>query len=306
VSSNGYKFEIDVPRIMQSRTWVLSPPDLRPWLLMLWTMSWMQRPCGSLPDDDELIAATIGMQPTVFAAHKSYLLSGWRRCKDGRLYHRVITDIIIGMLHKRVQLTQRQRKFRKTHGPTNPPQPIESNHVTRDKRLLTRGNRKQEQEQEQEQEQGGKPSVASLRSTTDSKGVVDVGSSTAKQTSITKTRNSAPSATALVARAFGDAFFQRYGTDFPTSAKSNGQFRALVARIGKDDAPHVAAFYVKHNARWYVERGHSPGCLLIDAEKLRTEWATGREMTSTKALQIDRTQTRASAFDRFLDPEGDR
>jgi hypothetical protein len=31
--------------------------------------------------------------------------------------------------------------------------------------------------------------------------------------------------------------------------------------------------------------------LLADAEKLRTEWATGRMVTATSARQIDRTQT---------------
>ena len=36
--------------------------------------------------------------------------------------------------------------------------------------------------------------------------------------------------------------------------------------------------------------------LVQDAEKLRTEWATGRQGTATQAVQADRTQTNFNAF----------
>jgi hypothetical protein len=41
---------------------------------------------------------------------------------------------------------------------------------------------------------------------------------------------------------------------------------------------------------------HSVDLLLRDAETLRTQWATKRQVTSTQALQADRTQTTANAF----------
>ena len=41
---------------------------------------------------------------------------------------------------------------------------------------------------------------------------------------------------------------------------------------------------------------HPTNLLLRDAEKLRTEWATGRQVTRTQAAQVDRTQTNANAF----------
>lgn len=55
----------------------------------------------------------------------------------------------------------------------------------------------------------------------------------------------------------------------------NGQLANLVARLGKEEAPQVAAFYCGLNGRRYVQGGHSVGLLLHDAEKLRTTWATG-------------------------------
>ena len=74
----------------------------------------------------------------------------------------------------------------------------------------------------------------------------------------------------------------------------------LVARLGAQEAPHVAAFYVGHSAQFYVRDMHSVGLLLRDAEKLRTEWATNRHMTTTKAQQVDRTATNGNAFQALI------
>lgn len=80
------------------------------------------------------------------------------------------------------------------------------------------------------------------------------------------------------------------------NATVNGQLAQLVGRLGADEAPHVAAWYVGHQNRFYVGAGHSVGVLLKDCEKLRTEWATGRQTTATQAMQADRTQTNFNAF----------
>jgi hypothetical protein len=41
---------------------------------------------------------------------------------------------------------------------------------------------------------------------------------------------------------------------------------------------------------------HPVQLLLRDAEKLRTEWVTGRTVTATQANLADRTQTNANVF----------
>ena len=66
------------------------------------------------------------------------------------------------------------------------------------------------------------------------------------------------------------------------------------------EAPDIAAWYVQHPGRFYVERGHVFDHLLKDAEKLRTEWATGRVVTSTAARQSDRRGAMASAVENLL------
>jgi len=96
--------------------------------------------------------------------------------------------------------------------------------------------------------------------------------------------------------AYSAAYENRYGVPPVSNAKVNGQLAGLIRRIGADDAPHVAAFYVQHNNGYYVRRGHSVDALLADCEKLRTEWATNRRMTDTQARQIDQTAATGEVF----------
>lgn len=101
-------------------------------------------------------------------------------------------------------------------------------------------------------------------------------------------------------REYGSAYFARYGTEPVRNAKVNGQVKSFVKRLGYEESPPVAAFFLQSNLAYYVQRGHVFDCLLADAEKLRTEWATGRTMTATRARQIDQTQSNASAVDEAL------
>lgn len=76
--------------------------------------------------------------------------------------------------------------------------------------------------------------------------------------------------------------------------------KQLVGRLGIAESPLVAAHYVASNVAYYVQRGHTVEGLLADAEKMRTEWATGRSMTATRARQIDRSQANYSAVDEAM------
>ena len=95
--------------------------------------------------------------------------------------------------------------------------------------------------------------------------------------------------------AYSVSYTNRYGVDPVKNAKVAGQVVQFVKRIGMQDAPHVAAFFVGHPDAWYTRTGHSVDAMLKDAEKLRTEWATGSRMTAATALQIDATQTNLNA-----------
>jgi hypothetical protein len=110
--AKGWRFELDLEQISQSDTWALAPQDVRPWLLMLWSVSWQQVPCGSLPGEDAIIAARIGMKAAAFAKNKAVLLRGWVLADDGRLYHPTITQRVLSMLEAKQKEKDRKAAYR--------------------------------------------------------------------------------------------------------------------------------------------------------------------------------------------------
>lgn len=103
---------------------------------------------------------------------------------------------------------------------------------------------------------------------------------------------------------YKSAFEGRYGTAPPWNAKSAGMLKQLIGRIPEDEAPDVAAFYVLHSDAFYVRSGHPIGLLLKDAEKLRTEWATGRKVTSMQARQAEARDANVDAMKAYLAGRG--
>lgn len=110
--AKGWRCEIDMELAHQSDTWALATPALRPWLLMLWVTAWDQTPCGSLPNDDELIAARLGMPLDQFQAAKGILLRRWWLADDGRLYHDVLVARVLEMAGRRVKDAARMKAWR--------------------------------------------------------------------------------------------------------------------------------------------------------------------------------------------------
>ncbi|MHB1643168.1 MAG: YdaU family protein [Acidithiobacillus sp.] len=88
---------------------------------------------------------------------------------------------------------------------------------------------------------------------------------------------SEPAPTTATWEAYSQAYQGRYGTAPVRNQKVNGQLANLIKRLGQDEAPAVAAFFVNHNGRFYVQGMHQVDLLLRDAEKLRTEWVTRQQ-----------------------------
>lgn len=105
-----------------------------------------------------------------------------------------------------------------------------------------------------------------------------------------------PKPSAATWNAYADAYRKRYGVEPVCNAKVRGQLAHFVTRVPADEAPLIAAWFVGHNSAFYVRKGHAIDSLIADAEKLRTEWATNRQVTATQALQTDRTQTTLNVF----------
>lgn len=102
--------------------------------------------------------------------------------------------------------------------------------------------------------------------------------------------------TAKTWEAYAEAYSRRYTATPVRNATVNGQLSQFVGRIGADEAPMVAAFFVGHQNGLYVSAMHPVNLMLRDAEKLRTEWATGRQTTRHQGALADRTQTNLNAF----------
>lgn len=87
--------------------------------------------------------------------------------------------------------------------------------------------------------------------------------------------------------AYAHAYFARYGVDPVRNAGVNAMLGKLVDKLGADDAPYVAAFYLTHNDPYYVKKRHPPNLLLQDAEGLRTQWATGVKATTSEGRHAE-------------------
>ncbi len=97
--------------------------------------------------------------------------------------------------------------------------------------------------------------------------------------------------------AYCAAYSDRYGVQPVRNAKVNTQVKQLVQRIGVE-APEVAEFYVRSVNDAFIIRGfHDLGLMLSRCEAYRTQWATGRTMTQTRARQVDQSQANAAVAD---------
>jgi len=117
-------------------------------------------------------------------------------------------------------------------------------------------------------------------------GVVGSSTTTTLPTKRVRARE-AEAPTAAVWQAYSDAYFRRYQVEPARNATVNGQLANLVARLGAQEAPHVAAFYVANDEPLYRRKRHPVGLLLHDAEGLRTQWARGDHSAGLSAVGED-------------------
>lgn len=102
--------------------------------------------------------------------------------------------------------------------------------------------------------------------------------------------------------AFQTAYRARYDcVEHRRNAAVNAQMLAFIEKVGVDDAPRIAEFYVSHNSAWYVKHSHAVKYLMQNAESLATEWARGRRVTETEARQADRTAATGEVFNELID-----
>lgn len=85
--------------------------------------------------------------------------------------------------------------------------------------------------------------------------------------------------------AYAAAYRNRYGTDPVRNAKVNTQVRDLLKRLGADEAPAVAAYFVSIEDTYLTRNCHDLGSLLAKAEAYRTQWAIQPPPAPPKAIK---------------------
>jgi hypothetical protein len=111
--AKGWRFELAMEQFKRSDTWKLAKTGaIRGALMLLWAEAWQESPCGTLPNDDELVALTIDMPLATFQKNRGVLMRGWSLASDGRLYHETITTRVLAMLEKRASDAARTAKRR--------------------------------------------------------------------------------------------------------------------------------------------------------------------------------------------------
>lgn len=90
--------------------------------------------------------------------------------------------------------------------------------------------------------------------------------------------------------AYAAAYRRRYGILPESNRKTRGQVAQFVKLVGAEKAVVLAAYFPTHNGRWFVQCRHEFGLLLKSYQQIATDWATGQQMTETRARQAENTQ----------------
>lgn len=81
-------------------------------------------------------------------------------------------------------------------------------------------------------------------------------------------------------RAYQHAYAAAYGVEPVRNKTVSAQIKHFVQRVGQSDAPGVAAFFLRCQDPYYVQRSHAVGIMLSDAEALHARMRTNRTTTA--------------------------
>lgn len=98
--------------------------------------------------------------------------------------------------------------------------------------------------------------------------------------------------------AYCTAYQARYGVAPVRNAAVNANVKSLVKRLGYEEAPLVAAWYVASvNEAFVVKNSHGVGVLVNQAESYRTQWARNQAVTGTAAQAADKSSANFDAIE---------
>ncbi len=81
---------VDIVRLLDSDFYALATGDEFKAGFTLWARAFLQKPAGSLPDDERILEHLAGTKK--WRTVRKVALHGWIKCADGRLYHPVVAE----------------------------------------------------------------------------------------------------------------------------------------------------------------------------------------------------------------------
>ncbi len=105
-----------------------------------------------------------------------------------------------------------------------------------------------------------------------------------------------PAKTTAVWEAFTSAYLVRHKIMPADCAQIRGQMSKFIDKVGAEDAPEIARYFVESSNGFHNEKAHDFGFCLSDAVKLRKEWLTGKIVTRTETRNADRKQATINAW----------
>lgn len=306
---------LDVRRLRDSRLVAMRTPDEILAAILLWCAAWHQVPCGSLPSEDRELAQLAGFGRSI--AHwkevKDGAMHGLMLCSDGRFYHHVIVEKAAESWNKKLderhkRACDRIRKYnleRKSRGEPELPMPERGfrlvwadgvynysgfpSEFQRNSENFRRNSRLKRSEEKLREVKGSEVKVKQRQTPT----------STSSSAAARQPRSRPADSTKIGStwEAYARAFCDRYGIPPTANAKVYGQVSKFIDRVGAEEAPAIAAWYVGNNKRVYASGMHCTDLLLRDAEALRAQWATGSLLSEAEARSGDETQGRGNVWD---------
>ncbi len=99
------------------------------------------------------------------------------------------------------------------------------------------------------------------------------------------------------------AYEKVYGVWPLWNATVAGQMAKFIDKVGAEEAPKLAAHYLKLKDRAYLQSSHDVSLMLRDAQAIYTSCQTGRAMNGTIARQMEATEANLSAAAQIRDQQ---
>jgi hypothetical protein len=107
--------------------------------------------------------------------------------------------------------------------------------------------------------------------------------------------------------AYANAYFNRYGIEPLRNAQINTQISKFVDVVGIELAPVLARFYINLDTPFYLQKTHPVGLMITDAQAIRTQYLTGRQITRQDIKRVEQSRTSRNAIDELCaqNPNGE-